>query len=89
MIDIANIDEFQDYDHTLLKGSNIFFEEKASTRNLGIINSDILKIGMIQSKSTKLNVYNVHIQVSIIREDDEGGKKAITISLGNLNTTGI
>lgn len=87
--EIANIDEFQDYNHTLLKSSNIFFEEKASTRNLGIINSDILKIGMIKSKSTELNVYNVHIQVSILREDDEGGKRAITVSLGNLNTAGI
>lgn len=87
--ELANIHEFQDYDLTLVTGRNSFFEEKDNTRNFGIINSDILKIGMIQSKNTLLNVYNLHIQVSLLRDDDEGGKGAITVSLGNLNTTGI
>ena len=87
--ELANIHEFQDYDLSLVSGKNSFFEEKQNTRNFGIINSDILKIGMIQSKNTFLNVYNLHIQVSLLRDDDEGGKGAITVSLGNLNTTGI
>jgi hypothetical protein len=89
--EIANIDAFQSYDQSIIvSGKNDFFEEKDNTRNFGIINSDLLKVGMIHSKNTILNVYNVHLQVSIVMHADDADKiRTITISLGNLNTMGI
>ncbi len=89
--EIANIDAFQEYDQSIIaSGKNEFFEEKENTRNFGIINSDILKIGMIRSKNTELNVYNIHIQLSVVMHaDDKDKMRTITISLGNLNTSGI
>ncbi len=89
--EIANIDAFQHYDTSIIvSGKNDFFEEKDNTRNFGIINSDLLKIGIITSKNTNLNVYNVHLQVSIVMHAEDADKiRTITISLGNLNTLGI
>ena len=89
--EIGNVAAFQDYDQTLIQnGTNLFFEEKEDTRNYGIINSDILKIGIIRSKNLELNVYNIHLQVSVVMHaDDTDKRRTITISLGNLNTTGI
>ena len=89
--DIANIYEFQEYEHKWIdKGENLIIPPKKS-RYDGIINSDISKIGQIQSKEMYLNIYNLHLQVSMyIRSDASQDKeRMITISLGNLNTSGI
>lgn len=91
MKEIANIFEFsKDYDHTLLEAGDEIFENEPS-RKYGIINSDILKVGFIQSKETSISVYNLHLQVTIAltNDDDPDQKRVITVSLGNLNTTGI
>jgi hypothetical protein len=62
-----------------------------STRYSGIINSDILKVGQIHSKESFINVYNLHLQVtmSIFADHKEDIRRLITVSLGNLNTSGI
>ncbi len=89
--EIANIFEFsKDYDHSLLEAGDEIFENEPS-RKYGIINSDILKVGFIQSKETSISVYNLHLQVTIAltNDDDPDQKRVITVSLGNLNTTGI
>lgn len=89
--DIANVYDFQEYEHKWIdKGENLIIPPKKS-RYDGIINSDISKIGQIQSKEMYLNIYNLHIQVSMyIRSDASQDKeRLITISLGNLNTSGI
>jgi hypothetical protein len=89
--DIANIFEFsKDYDRSYLVSGDEIFENEPS-RKYGIINSDILKVGVIQSKETAISVYNLHLQVAIrlINDDDPNQKRLITVSLGNLNTTGI
>lgn len=89
--DIANIFEFsKDYDRSLLDNKDEIFEDEPS-RKYGIINSDILKVGFIQSKETSISVYNLHLQVTIAltNDDDPTQKRIITVSLGNLNTTGI
>ncbi len=89
--DIANIYEFnKNYERKYIdKGDEIF--ENESSRRYGIINSDILKIGMIKSKETSLSIYNLHLQVTIRLYNDENREqnRLITVSLGNLNTTGI
>ncbi|MEZ5198628.1 MAG: hypothetical protein R2764_20250 [Bacteroidales bacterium] len=89
--DVANIFEFsKGYDRSYLEKGDEIFENEPS-RKYGIINSDILKIGFIQSKEASISVYNLHLQVTIqlINDDDPNQKRLITVSLGNLNTTGI
>ena len=89
--EIANIFEFsKDYDHSLLEVGDEIFENEPS-RKYGIINSDILKVGFIQSKEASISVYNLHLQVTIAltNDDDPNQKRLITVSLGNLNTSGI
>lgn len=89
--DIAHIFHFQDYDKKLIEdGENEIFGSSYS-RYTGIINADILKIGQIQAKEMDLNIYNLHLQVSLDISSDTAisQKRIITVSLGNLNTTGI
>jgi len=89
--DIANVYDFQKYDLKYIEeGENEIIPPK-KTRYDGIINSDILKVGQIESKEMYLNIYNLHLQVSLkIRSDAEKeDMRLITISLGNLNTSGI
>jgi hypothetical protein len=90
--DVSNIHEFSSgYDMMLMSTlEDKFFGHEAS-RTHGIINSDILKIGKIKAKETDLNVYNLHLQVSmsLVNNDDKSQKKVVTVSMGNLNTTGI
>jgi len=89
--DIANVYDFQNYDSKFInEGENEIIPQK-KTRYDGIINSDILKVGQIESKEMYLNIYNLHLQVSLkIRSDAaKENMRLITISLGNLNTSGI
>jgi hypothetical protein len=90
--EICNIHEFiDDYNCTILDEESDEIFGIIEKRTYGIINSDILKIGKIQSKSTELNIYLIHLQVSLklTNDDDPEQKKVFTISLGNLNTAGI
>ena len=92
MTEISNIEEFlNDYDCSILDDYPDEIFGIIEKRTYGIINSDILKIGFIQSKSTELNIYLLHLQVALklINDDDPDQTKVFTISLGNLNTTGI
>lgn len=62
------------------------FEPKKS-----IISVDVQKIGRIKVKSTSLSIYNLHIQYlgGITLKEDPEQRTVITLSLGNLNTSGI
>ncbi|NWJ50082.1 MAG: hypothetical protein HXX14_04380 [Bacteroidetes bacterium] len=89
--EIANIYYFQEFDQSFLTTSKDEIFGAESTRRDGIINSDILKIGKIMSKETELSIYNLHLQISLrLRNDDDPTQeKLVTVSLGNLNTSGI
>lgn len=92
MSEISNIHDFlDDYDQNILEDYPDEIFGIIEKRTYGIINSDILKIGKIQSKSTELNIYLLHLQVAIklVNDDDINQSKVFTISLGNLNTAGI
>jgi hypothetical protein len=92
MTEISNIEEFLgDYDCNILDDYPDEIFGIIEKRTYGIINSDILKIGIIKSKNTELNIYLLHLQVALklINDDDPEQTKVFTISLGNLNTTGI
>ena len=89
--DIANIYEFTRYDKEFIKsGDNDIINTRIS-RYSGIINSDILRIGQIQSKEMLMNIFNLHLQVTLYAYADnrKDSKRKITVSLGNLNTSGI
>ncbi|MCD4665832.1 MAG: hypothetical protein K8R68_11235, partial [Bacteroidales bacterium] len=89
--EIANIFEFsKGYNRGYLKDGDEIFENEPS-RKYGIINCDILKIGFIKSKETSISIYNLHLQVTIrlYNNKDRNQNRLITVSLGNLNTTGI
>jgi hypothetical protein len=89
--DIANIYEFTRYDKKYIKsGENDIINTRLS-RYTGIINSDILRIGQIQSKEMLMNIFNLHLQVTLYAYADnkKESKRRITVSLGNLNTSGI
>lgn len=89
--DVAHIHEFSNYNMLPLATSSDKIFGRESSRREGIINSDILKIGKIKAKETDINIYNLHLQVclSLVNNDDDSQKKVVTVSLGNLNTTGI
>ena len=89
--DIANIYDFQNYNTDPIDHGVNEIISKEKTRLYGIINSDILKIGEIQAKEMSLKIYNLHLQVSLKIRSDSASKneRLITISLGNLNTSGI
>ncbi len=88
--EIANIYEFTEYDRKYIQEDNEIMDSKVS-RFSGIINSDISKIGQIASKTMYLNIYNLHLQVTMkaSASTESMDKRTITISLGNLNTAGI
>ncbi|HRZ21597.1 MAG TPA: hypothetical protein P5184_08005, partial [Bacteroidales bacterium] len=90
--DIANIFEFNKYydrEFLLVRQDEIF--ENEPSRKYGIINSDVLEIGKIKSKEAEMNIYNLHLQVTLnlYNDDDRTQMRTITASLGNLNTAGI
>lgn len=89
--EIANISYFHAFDSSMIQTNQDKIFGKDAPRREGIINSDILKIGKIMSKETELNIYNLHIQVSqrLCNDDDPSQTKLVTVSLGNLNTSGI
>lgn len=92
MNEISNIQHFKDdYNCDILDKHPDEIFGIIEKRTYGIINSDILKIGKIHSKLTELSIYNLHLQVvlRLVNDDDPEQTKVITISLGNLNTTGI
>ncbi|HNQ83254.1 MAG TPA: hypothetical protein PKM34_06395 [Bacteroidales bacterium] len=90
--DIANIYDFLDYDRKwIAEGTNEILDTNAENRRTGIINSDVLKVGQIQAKETLVNIFNLHLQISmqIFSDRKVESKRTITVSLGNLNTSGI
>lgn len=89
--DLANIYGFHNYDDNFIhNGVNMIINSEQSRRS-GIINSDISRIGQIRSKERLLDIYNLHLQVSmfISADNKKENKRRITISLGNLNTAGV
>lgn len=88
--EILRISGFEKYD--VAEGMDSIFPHKMDFEtNKSIISVDVQKIGKIKVKSTSLSIYNLHIQYlgGITHKEDPGSKTVITLSLGNLNTSGI
>ncbi|MCW7479369.1 hypothetical protein ND856_18865 [Leptospira bandrabouensis] len=66
--------------------------DSQSEKESHIESVDILKIGQISVKKDKLNIYNLHMQMSFshtLDESDPHSWKYYLISLGNLNPEGL
>lgn len=94
IVDIKNIHAFESYKEIKeqIYGQGVLPTHK----NLSSIPSkipkvDLLKIGEIPVKGSKITVYNLHIQIHCKIEDEKETKKAseFVVTLGNLNTSGI
>lgn len=67
-----------------IKEQTVLFDNKKSK----ILKVDVLRIGEIKSKLDILSVHSLHIQTLMIARTKSGFNK-FTISVGNLNSTGI
>ena len=88
--EIKRIKEFAEY--KIKPGADsIFPEEMNFDPKSSIIGVDVQKIGKIAVKSTHLSIYNVHMQYlgGLSKQEDAERNTWITLSLGNLNTSGI
>lgn len=92
--DLQGLPEFQDYDQSLIdKDKGYFFPREGK---VGVQSRwkdiDILKLGDITAKTQTMCVYGLHIHfVAIMAARRDGTDKGVpvTITLGNLNTSGI
>jgi len=90
--DLKDIEEFASYTKKKMgEGNNALIQkENNKTSKEGIKSIDVQKIGKIKQKKTYLEVYNLHIQAIIHYINFfKTMEKIITVSVGNLNTSGI
>ena len=88
--EILRINGFENY-NTQENMESIFPLKTDHQTKQSIVSADVQKIGKIVVKSTSLSIYNLHIQFlgGITVKEDPERKSVITLSLGNLNTSGI
>ena len=87
--EIGNFSSFKNYNQKL---KDEIFPDKMDFTFQKIISTNIQKIGDITAKSTSLSIYNFHLQyLGGLKEKEIINEKFTmsTISLGNLNTSGI
>lgn len=88
--ELMNLSDFSDYEAHFDNVTNALIPTgKNESRQEGIKSVDIQKIGPIKEKSTELDVYNLHIQAIIEFQKVFQDAITFTVSLGNLNTSGI
>ena len=86
--EIHRITDFKEYELQNRDNKKSIFPNQMDFQYRQIISTDIQKIGKIKIKSTTLSIYNLHIQY-IGSMNNNDNKTLITLSLGNLNTSGI
>ncbi len=82
--DLSKISVFKEYKKPTTNLSSLIFSEKECK----ILSTYILKIGEIKSKMDTLSIHSLHIQTLMFSTNNIGLDK-YTISLGNLNSSGI
>lgn len=80
--DLAKIKYFNKHP----KAQSLLFDDAENRR---IVSLDILKIGVIKSKNTVLEIYNLKIQINLRAITSSKDYPRYLITLGNLNTQGI
>ncbi len=89
--DIAEIEEFRKYNAESIDDEHnaLIHKDPDIVHREGITSVDILKIGEIRQKKTPRNVYNLHLQAVIKYQNFGGVQKTVSVSIGNLNISGI
>ncbi len=88
--DISKLNEFDEY-HTeeIENGHNALITKSIAQGFEGIKAVDVQRIGKIRQKTTLLDIYNIHLQATIQYKNLFAGEALITVSIGNLNISGI
>jgi hypothetical protein len=89
---IKVLPQFAEYDTTpISQGKNIVIPTELMSSIDWIKAADVMSVGTVKSKESEIDVYNVHLQVSVTQEQVEvaGGNPSFTITLGNLNAQGL
>ncbi|MFA4901182.1 MAG: hypothetical protein WC600_00400 [Desulfobaccales bacterium] len=91
--ELKGLSNFKDYDDKFFDEQNALIPaehlQNIGLKNEGIKSVDIQKIGVTKSKDTDLDVYNLHIQAIIEFQKVFQEAMIFTVSLGNLNASGI
>lgn len=91
LLEIMKIEEFSKYEDNTTRGNNALITiDPTAMQKEGIKAIDVQKIGKIKSKESDLDIYNLHMQAVIhFFAFFQEKEKIITVSVGNLNTSGI
>jgi len=91
LTDIKNIEDLRGYDNSkIAAGHNALIPaERDSKDKEGFVSIDVQKMGEVRQKGTQLDIYNVHIQALIHYKNLFEQEQIFTVSIGNLNTSGI
>lgn len=84
--------EIEENDDEVVSYKSFTLKDTITEKESHIEAVDILKIGQISVKKDKLNIYNIHMQMSFshtLDDSDPNGWKYYLISLGNLNPEGL
>lgn len=91
--ELVNQPDFTDYDTKYFDEDNALFPahdvHSYELKRDGIKSVDVEKIGIIGIKNTEIDVYNLHIQSVIEFTKITQEPMLFSVSLGNLNTSGI
>ena len=90
--DLQLLPDFQGYDASLAQKEGQVFPCKGGFPLLGSWKDiDVLKIGAVSVKNRPLSVYSLHVHFTCTMADEKDSTKneTFTVSLGNLNTSGI
>ncbi len=84
---VAKLPGFSDYSGGFIEEPHVngMFVDKYCS----VTSSDIMKIGTITAKNTKLSIYNLHLQIKQLIKEEDFESGYMIISLGNLNVSGI
>lgn len=93
MKDLQNLPDFAQYDLSLAKEDKqlFFLLDGRQGNEQHWKDVDVLKLGDVSAKTETVCIYGVHIHylATLTNSDDNKRSAAFTITLGNLNTSGI
>jgi len=88
---LASLNEFSSYDAKRMnkEGNALIRLDNKKLSLEGIKSVDVQKIGTIQEKKSQIDIYNLHLQATIVYSNLFKKSRVFTISVGNLNTAGL
>ena len=90
--DLQRLPDFKENDESLAGQDNQMFPPRGGFQLISAWKDiDILKIGDISVKDDRVSIYSLHLHLQFGYGDDKDDSKSVpyTVTLGNLNTSGI